>query len=108
MPKRKVKLIEVEVTDWTMAGGKYDSSYHGNVTKDKDGCFTYCNSDGKMQWGISEEIVNMIIGKGVGKIEVVEKDEVMLPPLPQVAPVNVSLIDIIGAKPRRLNIEFGE
>jgi len=107
MPRRKVKLIEVEAVDWNMTNGKFDSSYHGNVVTDKTGCFIYGDSNGKQLWGISEEAADLLLGKA-RVTETREKDEVTLPPLPPVTPLTISLIDIIGAKPKSLNIEFGE
>lgn len=102
MPKRKVKLIEVETTDYEMKDGKYNSSYRGNIVQEGS-IINYYEVDGKTSWSITKEIADLLLGKEVRVIEVVEKGDA---PIAPVAPNSVSLIDAIGAKPKSLNIEF--
>jgi hypothetical protein len=105
--KRKVELITVDNFDHSMKDGKYCvKEYHGNVVLDNNGNgYCYITADGSVCTWITEEIANLIIKGEHTTLEVVGKDDIPKPEA-YISSGVISLIDMIGDTPKKLNIEF--
>jgi len=100
---RKVELIEEEC-DMSMEGGLYKQDYRGNIVKDGSN-HNYFHRDGKSVCWLPEELVDLIIlGEHVTN-EVISVDDLPKPETRGSSGV-VSLVDMIGDTPKKLNIEF--
>lgn len=104
--KRKIEELKVEILDWDMMGGFYKEEYHGKVVTDSSLSSTYCDIDGKTMFSISTEIKKLLLEREVTVINVVDIDAADAAIEATARDGGASLIDSIGAKPTKINIEF--
>lgn len=103
--KRKVEELKVDAIDWIRSEDMYKEEYRGKVISDSTQT-QYCSLDGKIMTMLSAELTKLVLGQEVTILSVVEAD--VADTAIQVAQEsgNTSLIDSIGAKPTKINIEF--
>jgi hypothetical protein len=104
---KKIEELHVENTDLSMTDGRYDKSYWGKVVTGTGGISNYFSVDGSQCCWLAPELRDILLERSVPILEVVEASSAVAQPEPVAAsPVSVSLIDMIGDKPKSVNIEF--